>query len=139
MMSPKTFTLSLPSSAGNIRHPSPHLCPYPQQVGFAPAPHATWLPGLQPAPTFTQALNLAPLTPGVHMPFDGGTTSVGRGLLPTPPKGDGLLPTPPYPPLNGPAVMGAAMVMPFASSPQLLLSPEGKGLSGGGAAARVSG
>ena len=76
------------------------------------------------------------MTPGVHMPFDGGTSTLSRGLLPTPSKGDGLLPTPPYPPINGPAVLGPAMVMPFPSQ-QLLLSADGKGMSS--SATRVSG
>ena len=107
-------------STGNLQHACPHLGPFPAQVGFVPATPHPWLPSLQPTAAFTPTLPV-PLTPGVHMPFDGGTsTPAGRGLLPTPSKGDGLLPTPPYPRMNGPAVLPSAPTP--AAAPAVMMS-----------------
>ncbi|KAK7095902.1 uncharacterized protein [Littorina saxatilis] len=120
----RAFVSSAAYGAGAIRHPTPHLGPFPQQVGYPPSPLHPWLSSLQP--TFTPAMSMGPMTPGVHVPFDGGTPGGGRGLLPTPSKGDGLLPTPPYPPtMSGQTVLQAPVMMQYPAAPQVFVSPDG--------------
>ncbi|XP_076439076.1 uncharacterized protein LOC143277972 isoform X3 [Babylonia areolata] len=126
-----------PFGAGNLQHPYQHIGMFPpQHMGYhhpsTTPPHANphhlpWLTGLQPMAAFNPALSMAPLTPGVHIPFDGGTPPMtataglggngAGGLLPVP-KQDGLLPTPTFrPPMNGPHVLGGPPTVPGVMMP----------------------